>query len=239
MRSEDETESSRLLLHKWDETKKPGPRRKRRMHWKLIAVALVAVVVVVAVMVLKPREGKPDEEYVWVQYTASFKILETESNESIENVVIRFAYPHLIPDIPIEPFFENVNINFMQESPHEDIPEFTPEENLVSVYIPLGIDIPMPELTFLVSKLYVGDEVQVETWLRISKENLERLTLIEYFPENLATAFCCWSSPDETIGAAIKVQMKKEIDKKFSLLESWARETGGIPNSAVIRLFKE
>lgn len=239
MKSEDETEPSRRLLHKWDETKKLEPRLKRRVPWKPIVVALVAVVVVVAVMVLKPREGKPDEEYVWVQYTASFKLLETESNESIENLLIRFAYPHLIPDIPIEPFFENFNVNFMQESPHEDIPEFTPGENWVSVYIPLGIDIPMPELTFLVSKLYVGDEVQVETWLRISKENLERLTLIEYFPENLATAFCCWSSPDETIGAAIKVQMKKEIDKKFSLLESWARETGGIPNSAVIRLFKE
>ena len=80
MKSEDETKSSRRLLHNGGGNEKPEPRRERQVPWKPIAVVLVAVVVIAAVMILKPWERPSGEnaeagENVLFQYQAKFIVV--------------------------------------------------------------------------------------------------------------------------------------------------------------------
>ena len=254
MGSEDETEPSRRLLRKWDETKKPKPRRKRRVPWKLVTVVLVAVVVVAAVMVLKPWEGKSGEENILVYYLASFRLLSTDNNLPIEDLLLGFDYPHLMPsadqienadnweetgtiDLFIFPFYENIAVIFSGKD-NRPVPSFIKD---VQPIIPDdATKIQLPVLVLQVSELYAGEEVQVETWLSVPKKDIEKLTLIGYWPENLARVIVDYPSPPETFGATILVQMNAYIEQENRPLEKWARTFyENIPNFVTIRLFRE
>lgn len=255
MRSENETQSSRHLLRKWDGTKKPGPRRKRRVPWKLIAVVLVAIVAMAAMVVIKPWEGKQtEEENILVHYLASFRLLSTDNNLPIEDLLLGFDYPHLMPsadqienadnwdeagtiDLFIFPFYENIDVIFSGKE-NRPAPLFIMD---VQPVIPDdATKLQLPVLVVQVSELYAGEEVRVETWLRVPKKDIEKLTLIGYWPENLARAIVDYPSPPETFGATVLVQMSAYIEQEDRPLENWTRTSHeNIPNFVTIRLFKE
>jgi len=253
VRSEDETQSSRRLLRKWDGTK-PKPKRKRRVPWKFIAVVLVAVVVAAAVIILKPWEVNPDEENSLVHYLASFRLLSTDNNLPIEDLLLGFDYPHLMPsadqienadnwdeagtiDLFIFPFYENIDVIFSGKD-NRPVPSFIKD---VQPIIPDdATKLQLPVLVVQVSELYAGEEVQVETWLSVPKKDIEKLTLIGYWPENLARVIVDYPSPPETFGATILVQMNAYIEQEDRPLEKWTRTSyENIPNFVTIRLFRE
>jgi len=256
MGSEDETQSSRRLLRKWDGTK-PKPKRKRRVPWKPIAVVLVAVLIcavsVVTIVWLKPwnRNGGEDEN-VWIQYLTSFKLLSTSDNLPIENLLLGFGYPHLMPsvdqienadndeewgtiDLSIRPFYENINVTFLSKENRQA--PLIEKEISAEVFVN-WTKLRLPILFMQVSELHVEEKVQVETWLRVPRKDIEKLTLIGFFPENFAGVICAYPPPPETFGTIVQMQMSMYMEQGTDLLENWARTINeNIPNYVTIRLY--
>ncbi len=259
----------RWLRERYGEPKRQRsePKPSRKLPWKLIIVALVAVVVVAAVVWLRPWEGKPaGEEYVWVQYLASFKLLSTSDNGPIENLVSYWPYPYTTPEkwevanltegeSPAEVVLylqrENLTVPYLLGISSEnrgDILFASKYENWVGEQYWFLFDLPVENSKFTVpslsinliqGKLYPGDEFQIEAWFKISVENVAKLTLVNWFAENCAgIAFDQWI-PETTIGIEVSVELTKYQNGESQVLKKWARQiTEGVPQMVSVRLFK-
>ena len=157
MGSEDETQSSRRLLRKWDGTK-PKPKRKRRVPWKPIAVVLVAVVVVATVMVLKPWEVEPgdgeptdEDEQTLTSFIhrTTLVLQDTEDGLGIENVEIYAPFPQEFENLHLSAYRfgtkDNRYIIFdegftLENLAGREAPTFAIENTLVGERVVIRVD---------------------------------------------------------------------------------------------------
>ena len=265
----------RWLRERYGEPKRQRtkPKLPRKLPWKPIAVALVAIVLVAAVVALRPWEEKPSEgeptgeEYVWVQYIASFKLLSTSDNGPIENLVTYWPYPYTMPEtwevaesldeiasIVLYQPRENIDIVFFPSNRTED------RENLLffSFYENwnanqeegkgwLPIYPPVENSKFTVSllslntsggKIYPGDRFQVEVWFKLPPEDAKRPTLVNSFGENFYPNLqISLWMPDKAIGITVDVKLMEFRANESNMLEQWTYE-GDISTPMSIELFQ-
>jgi len=198
MRSEDETQSSRRLLRKWDGTK-PKPKRKRRVPWKLIAVVLVAVVVAAAVIVLKPwegGEGEPQTQLRLFIWGAELSLVNTEDNLPIENVEIYTPFPKEFENLHFRFYlFETENGwitvsggNVIENTlVGQDAPVFSVEDTEVG-----------KRAVIRIAEMYPGDNM-IHSWGFMAPKNI---SLYDVPNENRAKAFVGFT-PEKTIHLTI------------------------------------
>lgn len=199
---------------------------KHNLPWKLITAALVTVVAVAVVIALEPWKRNPNEdttlsnEYVWVQYLASFELLGTSDNGPIENSAVSWSYPYFTPSeweiastleerasvLTETPSRENIRVIFLPGESQENRGDllFAPYyENWFDRELPLGIidssienskyTVPTIYLSLVKGKIYPGDEIQLEAWFKVLTENLPKISLVNYFVENRAVASVTWN----------------------------------------------
>jgi len=256
MVSEDETESSRRLLRKWDETKKPGPRRKGHVPCKLIAVVLVAVVVVVAsVMVLKPWEGNPDEdeqpdnqaeagENVLFQYHANFAYLSAEDNLPVENVAIRFPCPNIentAVELAIADWIlyyrdeENVlypQISYTPMTRNEIVYHLfkgNRTENLKILSYGVEPTIDGPKITYVLDNLYPREIFWITTYFQVPKEYENKVTLCNYGDTQRRSSAYYHHPLEQPINLSFWAQLNRIIHENIENVETFSRARENAP----------
>lgn len=200
----------------------------------------------------KPSEGQPaGEEYVWVQYTASFKLLSTNDNGPI-NINLFFPYPHvpLRPvvdneesiDTRIYTLYENFNaqILFAENRPLPPTIEPFAENYVGFAYVEqFETKFIVPTLDIVVRSLYPNDELRIEAWIATTQKNL---TLVIFESENIPFVDLIYG-PENVVAAGIFVEIKitKIVDGQPLVLEQWSRTIENeIPSAqpVTIRLFQ-
>ena len=252
----------RWLRERYGESKRPRskPKSPRKLPWKPIVVALIAIMVVAAVVALRPWEGEPSEgqptseEYVWVQYLASFKLLSTSDNGPIENLVTYWPYPYTMPEtwevaesldeiasIVLYQPRENIDIVFFPGNRTEDrenilFSSFYENWNAnqeegkgwLPIYPPVENSkstVSSLSLNISEGKIYPGDMFQVEAWFKLPPENAKRTTLVDSFGENLhATLQILRWTPDKTIGITVSAKLTEFRANGFDTFEQWTYE---------------
>jgi len=206
------------------------------ISWKPAAtIALVVIVVAAGAFALLRRGGTQEgggqpagEENVWVQYTASFKLLGTENNQPINELGVYFYYPHFRLEngdkIDPNPLYENTYLSFVladnRSPPRFEISPLSYENTFRNVrlgkFLALGI----------LGNFYPNDEVHVETWFSVPKENIARLTLKF---ENLGAPFKV-PFDNVSIGTIANVKM---VDNHFVLLPDGTFLSNGYLTAAI------
>jgi len=247
-------------------------------HWKVVATVLVAVVAVSALAVLRPweaktsgisgegqggeNEGQPaGEEYIWVQYLASFKLLSTDDNEPIENLVTNWPYPYIYPDVwenaenaedvwavLLDPPRENISTHIFLGERTEDrgnillnpiYGDWVGLKNSFPLPIPIWAEntkYTVPSLSARVSsgKLYPGDGFLVEAWFKISQENVSRLKLANCLTDNSAQlCLGLWMPVTTKIGIKVSVEV---VCMSYS--ERFTREISNVAPMTLVPLEK-
>lgn len=245
--------------------------QKKHIPWKPIALVLAVIIAIPAVFVLT-RPGQEEqpagEEYVWVQYTASFKLLGTEDNGAIDNLFTYWPYPYVRPPIwettnnPLEVGGttlylprENIDVKYIfgeREENRENILIDSEFENWNS-----GTDIVNTVAGFL-----FGEPVE-NSKLNISLLNIKipqgkmypddslkveawfrvpRENLQKVTMINLFTenrlALFSQWEPDKTINLSVQATLQWLENGKFEVLENWTRIVEDVSSQYGIKLYR-
>ena len=223
--------------------------------WKVVAAVLVAVVAVVALAVLRPweaktsgisgegqggeNEGQPaGEEYVWVQYLASFKLLGTGDNGPIDEIA--FAWPHpYIKYYTTLPQRENIRAVFLPGNSTENrgnILLTPPAYDNNWVKFSSEDNLPFFPLYVRGGWLYPNDGIKLEAWFLLPCGDISKLSLANLFYEN--SVVVGMSSPvRENISFVLEIELNKFENKIFQPLGRWEREDNALPQ-VVVKLYE-